>query len=85
MNRGMAGVRIDAGGGEQADCIAPLIGGEVDRLDWLPVHAPPLPGQGTPVFTPAAFGTPPTGKCQRTEAVVGPFKAIIGWLSYPTC
>ncbi len=85
MNHGMGGVRLDAGGGERADCVASLVGDGVDSLDWLGVGVESLPGEREPLLTPAVLGAPPTGGCYETEEVIGPHGAVIGWLSYKRC
>jgi putative lipoprotein len=83
MNRGMAGARTRNGAGGWFDCIAPSLGGEVDRLEPV-TDGGRLPGEGTVVFSPVIQGPPP-GECYQHERALGPGGEPIGWLSTETC
>lgn len=83
MNHGMVGVRTRDGAGGWFACIAPALGGEVDRLEPVVDHER-LPGEGIVVFTPAAQ-EPPAGECYEHERALGGGGELVGWLSYDTC
>jgi hypothetical protein len=84
MNRGMVGVRIRNGAGGWFPCIAPALGGPLDRLEPVSAGSPRLPGEGAAVFSPAPQ-SPPAGACYRHERVLRADRELLGLLSHHSC
>lgn len=84
MNRGMAGVRLVNAGRETYDCVAPIAGAGVDRLESQGRNLPRQPGEARSLFT-AANARPPAGACYRHESVRDDAGQLLGWLSYDLC
>lgn len=79
MNRGLVGVRLQDETGARRDCVADSRG-RVKEI--APVTATDdLPGEGSPVFYPAA-GTPPILDHGRVERVLDGKERLSGWLHY---
>lgn len=84
MSQGMVGVRLQNIDGGRHQCIAAADGQTVHRVDQLGLEAPPVPGEGNPIFTPAD-GADPGAACfghERVETAGGRF---LGWRSARTC
>ena len=84
MNHGMVGVRLQNIDGGRHQCIAVADGSAVDRVELLGADAKPAPGEGNPIFTPAA-GAYPGGACFRHERVEAADGRFLGWLSARIC
>jgi uncharacterized membrane protein len=84
MNHGMVGVRTRHGQGSWFDCIAPMIGGAVERIEPVPPGTARLPGEGVVLFARAADG-PLAGECYEHERVLDHDGRLIGWLAYDVC
>ena len=84
MNRGLVGVRLQNINAGRHECVAAASGAAVDRVEQLAFGAPAMPGEGDPIFTPAA-GAYPGAACfghERVEIGEGVFR---GWLSSRIC
>jgi uncharacterized membrane protein len=82
MNHGLVGVRTESDSGRW-ECVARADGNAVHSVAGLGA-APPVPGEGRTIFTPA--GTSPLqGRCWRHERVIAPDGRLVGWLSYDVC
>ena len=83
MNHGMVGMRTRNGEGGWFECIAPMIGGEVDRLEAMPAGTLRTPGEEQVVFTKASEG-PLDGSCYEHLRVIDDGE-LIGWLAHDVC
>lgn len=79
MNRGLVGVRLQDATGARRDCVAEARG-RVKELATAEASED-LPGEGSPVFYPAA-GTPPILDHGRAERVLDAKGKLRGWLHY---
>jgi hypothetical protein len=84
MNHGMVGVRLQNIDGGRHQCIAVADGLAVDHVELLGADAERAPGEGNPIFTPAA-GAYPGGACFRHERVEAADGRFLGWLSARIC
>jgi uncharacterized membrane protein len=82
MNHGMAGARLRNAEGGWVECVAPLAGGEVDRLVPLAAGTPPLPAEDETLFSTPEVG-PPAGDCQAHERLLDASGALLGYLTRP--
>jgi hypothetical protein len=84
MNHGMVGARTGNGAGGWFACIAPAVGGALDRFEPVPARSPRLPGEGVVVFG-FAPQWPAAGARSRHERVLRADGELLGVLSYDTC
>jgi putative lipoprotein len=84
MNRGLVGIRLQNIDGGRHQCVAAAGGSAVDGVEQLALDAPPMPGEGNPIFTPAA-GAYPGAACFRHERVETGDGVFLGWLSVRLC
>jgi uncharacterized membrane protein len=83
MNHGMVGMRTRNGEGGWFECIAPMIGGEVDRIEAVPAGTLRTPGEEQVIFTRASDG-PLKGGCYENLRVIDGGE-LIGWLAHDVC
>ena len=84
MNHGLVGVRTRNATVGWFECVAQSDGKVVDQFGPVESSAPPVPGEETVLYTPAAQA-PPSGNCFTHERVVDAAGAQIGWLSTNEC
>jgi uncharacterized membrane protein len=84
MNHGMIGMRSRNGDGGWFQCIAPMVGGGVDRFEPVAEGSTRVPGEGEVLFTAPAEG-PLAGGCYQHERVVDEQGEVIGWLAHDVC
>lgn len=81
MNHGMGGVRLVELDGRRFDCIGPLVGQGSLSVTPVAAGAPPLPGEGRPMFLPARED-PPVVNRGRLEQVHDAQNRLSGYLHY---
>jgi membrane-bound inhibitor of C-type lysozyme len=84
MDHGVVGVRLQNLDAGRYQCIAAAEGSSMERVEQLAFDAPALPGEGDPIFTPAA-GAYPGGACFSHERVETGAGWFVGWLSARIC
>ena len=84
MNRGMVGVRTRNATVGWFECIAQSDGKVIDQFGPVQSGAPPVPGEETVLYTPAAYA-PPSGNCFTHERVMDAGGGHIGGLSTNEC
>lgn len=83
-DRGLVGVRLQNLDAGRHQCVAAADGSAIDAIEQLAFDAPALPGEGDPIFTPAA-GAYPAGACFSHERVETGAGWFLGWLSAGVC
>ena len=84
MNRGKIGMRTRNGEGAWFRCVAPVVGGEIDRFEPVPADRARSAGEGRVMFT-ARHDGPIAGGCYQHERVVDGQGEVIGWLAHDVC
>jgi hypothetical protein len=84
ISGGSVGVRLQNINGGRHQCVAAPGGSVVDSVEQLALDAPRVPGEGNPIFTPAA-GAYPVAACFRHERVETGDGIFLGWLSVRIC
>ena len=84
LSRGLVGVRLQNIAGGRHQCVAAADGSWVETVDLLALEARQMPGEGDPIFTPAA-GAYPGAACFRHERVETGDGVFLGWLSVRIC
>jgi membrane-bound inhibitor of C-type lysozyme len=84
MSGGPVGVRLQNINDGRHQCVAAPGGSVVDSVEQLALDAPRVPGEGNPIFTPAA-GAYPGAACFRHERVETGDGIFLGWLSVRIC
>jgi hypothetical protein len=80
----LAGVRLLNASGDRTDCIAVADGREVILTEkvW---SASQLPGERSPLFTPASADRPSASQCLAVSVARNAAGRAVGWLSYDVC